>query len=366
MLRLDLNYNALRAMPIDAARKALFDGINAAYATLPMVVDAMGEGRALKASANDHSRIIGRDDPLTVEQAKSFLQSERASKFFGGQKWTVPNDHAALNNLAGRLVNFSVDNLREIDLGYTALYDLVDMRGTGQDSFDILEAHMGFTWEQKQPGAQIKPRREIIASNLPVTYITAGDGFSLLDDWLTYGKFYKVQDAVNEFLNTYQVVKAQRHYAPITSQGSGINVAFATDDATTFNAAAAALIRGLSAAGYAIGANVQLDILVAPEKVGRVLAFLDAKRGSPIIAYGTQDQPIAFTVRNVITSTEVSSGTNAYYLVLPGRKLKRGEWMDLKIESQREASVSATDWYGRGQYNAAVGDSDQIKRVAFS
>ena len=366
MLRLDMNYNALRTMPIAAARKALFDGINAAFATLPMVVDAMGQSRALKTSAHEASRIVGRSDGLTIDEAKAFLLSERAAPYFGGQKWTVPADHAALNSLAGRLVNFSVDNLREIDLGYTALYDLVDMRGTGQDTFEILQAHMGFTWAQRAPGEQIKPRRNITAENLPVTYITAGDGFSLLDDWLTYGKFYKVADAVNEFLNTYQVVKSQRHYAPITSQGSGINVAFATDDTTTFNAAAAALIRGMEAAGVAIGANVQMDILVSPEKVGRVLAFLDAKRGSAMIAFGTQDQPIAFNIRNVIVSTEVSAATNAYYLILPGRKLKRGEWMDLKIESQREASVSATDWYGRGQYNAAVGDADQLKRVALA
>lgn len=365
-MRLHLNYAALRQLPLGEARKELFTGINAALKVMPMALEALGQNRALKMAANDPQLIRGNAAALTLDEAKAYITSERAAPFFGGQKWTVPADHAGLINLASRVVSFSNDALRDIDLGYTALYDLVDMRGTGQDSFDLASAHMGFTWDQRAPGEQIKPRRNITADSTPVTFITAGDGFSLLDDWLTYGKFYKVDEALQEFTNSYFVTKASRHYSPIIAVGAGQNTAFTTDDATTFNAAVAAMLRGLQAKGYMLGTNVQVDIIVNPEKVGRITAMLDAKRGSPMLAFGTQNEPIAFSVRNILTSLEVATGSTGYYIVLPGRKLKRGEWMDLRVETQRDASTSSNDWYARGQYNCIVGDQDQVRRVLFS
>lgn len=366
-MRLNLNFAALRQLPTEKARTELFSGINAALKLMPMTLAVLGEGRALKAAANDPALIRGASAaPIGMEEVKAFLTSERAAPFFGGQKWTVPADHSGLVNLSSRIIEFANSNLREIDLGYTALYSLVDLRGTGKSSFDLVEAHMGFTWDQRKPGEPIKPRRNINAEKLSVGYITAGDGLSLLDDWITYGDFYKVEDALTEFTNSYFAVKAHRHYAPIIAVNSSQDTAFTTDDATTFNAAVSTMLRNLSAKGYQLGANVQVDIVVNPEKVGRVLAMLDARRGSPMIAYGTQKQPIAFGVGNIITTLEVPSDSSGYYVVLPGRKLKRGEWQDLRVETQREASVSATDWYGRGQYNAAVGDQDQIRRVKFA
>lgn len=365
-MRLHLNTAALRQLPHDEARKQLFQGINAALKLLPMSLDILGQSRAVKAAANDTSLVGDKTPRIGMEEVKAFLTSERAAPYFGGTKWAVPNDHPNLQALGGRIVSFMNDGLRDIDLGYLALYDLVDLRGTGQDGFDLASAHMGFTWDQRAPGEQIKPRREITSDVLTVKYLTAGDGFSLLDDWITYGKFYKVDEALDEFTNSYYAVKATRHYAPIIAVGSGQDVAFATDDTTTFNNAVSTMFRDLQSRGYRIPANAQVDIVVNPEKVGRVLAMLDAKRGSPMIAFGTQDQPIAFNVRNVITTTEVPANSSGYYVVLPGRKIKRGEWMDLRIESKRDPSVAATDWYGRGQYNAAIGDQGQVRRVKFS
>lgn len=366
-MRLNLNYKSLRELPHEQARSELFNGINAGLKLLPMALDVLGESRVLKMAANDPRLISSAGQAqLSLDEVKAFLTSERAAGYMGGQKWTVPADHAGLTSLAARVVDFANSNLRSIDLGYTALYQLVDMRGTDKSSFDMMNANMGFTWDQRAPGEQIKPRRNIKGEKMPVSYITAGDGFSLLDDWIRYGEFYKVEDALQEFTNSYYAIKAHRHYAPIIAVASSQNTAFATDDSTTFNAAVATMLRALEAKGYQLGSNVQVDIVVNPEKVGRVLAMLDATRGSAMLAFGSQKQPIAFQVGNVISTLEVPNDSTGYYIVLSGRKLKRGEWLDLRIETQREASASATDWYGRGQYNAAIGDQDQVRRVLFS
>lgn len=365
-MRLHLNHAALRQLPHDEARKQLFTGINAALKLLPMSLDILGQSGAVKAAANDPSLIAGRAPEVTLDQVKTFLTSERAAPYLGGQKWTVAADHPNLQALAGHVVSFMQDGLRDIDVGYLALYDLVDMRGSGLPTFDLAAAHMGFTWDQRAPGEQIKPRRNITTDSLSVGFITAGDGFSLLDDWITYGQFYKVDEALSEFTNSYYAIKADRHYAPLIAVSNTQDVAFATDDATTFNNAVSAMLRDLQSRGYNLPSNVQVDIVVQPEKVGRILAMLDAKRGSPMIAYGTQKQPIAFSVRNVIATTQVASDSSGYYAVLPGRKLKRGEWQDLRVESKREPAAGANDWFGRGQYNAVVGDQGQVRRVKFS
>lgn len=366
-MKLNLHYDGLRSLATDDERRtALFKGINAALLSLPILCAAFGPQQMAKATAHHTAQVSGPAPKIDVDNVKAFLTSDRAVPILG-QKWAVPSDNPALADRASRIVEFFAENVGDIDTGYQVLFDEVPgMLGGTQDSFELVGAYMGFTWDQLAPGAQIKPRRDINESVTPVKYATYGDGFSLLDEWLQYGKYYRVSDAVNEFLSTQADTKAQRHYGLITGLGAGINVAYATDDTTTFNKAVAGILRKSEKKGYALGGNTQVDILVSPENVGRVLAMLDARRGSPMIAFGTQKQPIAFGVRNVIVSTKVADSTNGYYVVLPGRKLKRADWMLLKIESKRDPSVAAEDWYGRAQYNAIVGDQDQVARVLFA
>ena len=68
----------------------------------------------------------------------------------------------------------------------------------------------------------------------------------------------------------------------------------------------------------------------------------------------------------MISTTYVPSNDTGYYLVLPGRKIKRGVWKDPTLESKRDIAVSAQDWVGVEQYNAAIGNSDQVRRVKFA
>ncbi len=363
-MKLNLNYDGLRSIPTAGEqRTALFNSLKAALLFPVIALDVLGATAAAKAAASDKSRMDGPAEvTLTLDQVKSYLQSDRANKF--GAKWATPGDNPALINTSGRVVEFFNENIREMDLGYQVLFDEVPgMLGSDQDHFELIGASMGFTWEQIKPGGAIKPRRNVNENVAIVKYLEFADGFSFLDVWFQFNKFYHIADAVNEFVSTYYDKKANLHYGLITGQGSDVNVPFAVDDSTTFNKAVAGLLRKAEGKGYALGANTQVDILVNPENSGRVLAFLDARRGSPMIAYGTQKQPIAFSVRNVIVSTKVPANDAGYYVVLPGRKLKRADWKALTIESKREPSVGAEDWYGRGQYNAVAGDADQIARV---
>lgn len=367
-MRHNLNYSALRGMPEADQRKALFSGIKASLLMMPLLIDMLGPTRSAKASAPADAVIAG--GPIvapTAAEISTYLTGNKAAKFMpNGQKWAVPADNPYLTQQTGSMVSFFHDSMKDVDLGWQVLFDLVDLRGSNQDHFELINSNMGITWEQQKPGGQTKPSRAITEAKTNVAYLTYTTGFSLLDDWLRYNKHYLISDAIAEVEGKYWELLATTHYGLLTALGAGIDVAFATDDATTFNNAAAAILRANDGKGYALGSNAQLDIVVNPEKVGRVLAMLDAKRGSPMIAFGTQKQPISFSVRNVIVTNNVPSNSTGYYLVLPGRKLKRGAWQDMTVESKREPSVSAEDWYAKAQFNAIVGDSDQVRRVKYA
>jgi hypothetical protein len=359
------NTHAMRDLPVEQKRVAMFKSIHSTLLVACMALDMLGS-KAASLLANPASRILaGKTERPTVEQIKAYLLSEAAAKFYGGSKWAVPADNPELTTVAGQFDQF-FHEMPDIDLAFTALFDFVDLRGSNESSFDLIGTSMGITWEQTKPGAIIKPRREISESKTSVGYLTYQAGLSLLDDWLRYNKFYLVEDAVNEFVAKFYATFAAAHYGLFTALSTAIDVNFATDDATTFNNACAALVRGLAAKGYGVSANLTVDILTSPDRVGRILAMLEATRGSLSVAYGTQDQPIAFGVRNVIATTSVAANDTGYYVIYPGRKLKRAVWLDPVIESQREAAAGATDWFGKAQFNAAIGDSAQVKRAKFA
>lgn len=281
-------------------------------------------------------------------------------------KWATPSDNPILTDVSNRVEAFFHSNMPELDLQWTNLFDLVDLRNSNQDSFEITDTNAGITFQQIQPGAKIKVRREIAEATTPVPVLTFGDGIGLLDDWLRFQKWWRVEEVVSEFRAKWFDTVASAHYSLLTSQGAGINQAFATDDTQTFNNAAAAILRAVRDKGYAAGPQAQFWIVCAPEHVGRILKMLEATQGSQIVAFNANAQPIAYRVAGVIATTYVPSNTTGYYLVLPGRKVKRGLWKDLSIESGRDIYSRATDWVGHGQFNAIIGDSAQVRRVLFS
>jgi hypothetical protein len=290
---------------------------------------------------------------------KSFFGSDAERKF------ATEASNPILSNVTGLLTDW-YNERQYFDTGYLPLFDLVDLRGTNQDSFKINTTSSGLTFAQRKPGEKALIRREFAEGEQTISFLEFAAGLGVLDVWLQYNQYYRVEELVNEFIAASFAKRGELFYGLITSQSTGIDEAFATDDATTFNNAGSTILQGLKNKGYALPDNPQFDILVDTKRVGRVLAMLEATRGSLTVAYGTQDQPIVWGVRNVIVSATLSVSGTGYYLVLPGKKLKRGEWKSLTVESQRDAAASATDWVGTEQYNGVLGEALQTRRVKFA
>lgn len=354
-MKIKLNHQALAKLPDSTAKRTHLAKAVAIYLAAGSLIESALGDRA--AYATNSVKAYGQDvkpvDPKVLADAVA-------------QKYATPGQNPILTSAVRGVDFYFHNNMPELDIGFLPLFDLVDMRGTGQSSFSIKTTAAGIAWVQRRPGERAEIRREFSEGEVTVSYLEFVAGLGVLDAWLDYNQFWKVEDAVAEFIANEADKRAQLHYGLLTAQGVGIDVAFATDDATTFNNAASAILRGVRTSGYAVGANAQFDIVCNPEKIGRILAMLDAKRGSPMIAFGTQDQPIAFNVRNVIMTTNVAANDTGYYLVLPGRKMKRGEWKDVSLESNRDIYASATDWVGKTQYNAAIADTAQVRRVKYA
>lgn len=300
-------------------------------------------------------KALTRGEP-TLERFKSFL----------AQKYATSSDNPILTDVAAQFAEFFHTNMPEMDMGWVPLFDLVDLRGSSHDHFDIIDTNAGVVYEQLKQGEAIKKRTKISESKTIVSYLTMGAGLGLLDDWLNFQQWWKVDEAVAEFGAKHWDKMAELHYGLFTALSTAIDVNFATDDATTFNAAVSGILRAVRSSGYAVGQNAGFYILTSPEKVGRLTRMLSAERGSAMVDFGTMKEPIAYTVKGVIASTFVPANDTGYYLILPGRKIKRGIWKDLTVEGQRNAAARAQDLFAHAQYNCAIGDTAQVRRVKFA
>ncbi len=358
------NLNRLRGMPEDQ-QKSTLRGMVAFALKLPhMAVDMLG-AKAPLLFRNGESRMKHLGGPIalpTEAEIKAWLTGDAAVKFLG-HKWAVPGDNPQLTDTANAFNQF-FHELPALDLAYQTLYDFVDMRGSSETTFEVINSNLGITWRRIDGGGNLKPNREIGEGSVAVPYLTYGAALGIQDDWFRFNKFYLVEDAVREFQAKYFSLHADAHYGLLTALGAGVNQAFATSDQQTLNNAAAAVARAMEPKGYGSG-SMQFDIVTSPEQAGRIQLMLEARQGSAFVA--TQNrQPIAWTVRNVIVSTRITAADTGYYLVLPGLRMKRAQWLDPQLESDRVAAAAATDWYARAQFNAVIADTAQVRRVLFA
>lgn len=352
-MRIVSNLKAMAGLPVADQLKQLHQAATFEVQLPQMYLDMHGGSAAGKGVTLLNGR-KARD--IELPHVKAFL----------GQKFATPSDNPILTDVSARVESFFHANMPEQDLGWTNLFEFIDLRGTNQDAFDILDTNAGVVFAQTAVGETIKIKRAVAESKLSVPFVTYKAGLGILDDWLRFSKFWNIEQAIAEFNANYWDKQAEIHYGLLTAQSAGIDTAFATDDTVTFNAAAATIIRNVRTKGFAVGQSAQFWIVCAPEKVGRILRMLEATQGSQRVAFQSAAEPIAYTVAGVIATAHVPASDTGYYLVLPNRKIQRGTWDDLAIESNRDIYAGAQDWVGTCRFNAAIGEVGQLRRVLYA
>jgi len=355
-MRTNINWKAFANKPKDTVLKMLASAVQFEVDKVHFALDMVSRHKSLPVANVKRLAGTGHTNPDYTAMAKSWL----------GQKYATPSDTPELVDPANQYADFIHTNMPELDMGFTALFQLVDMRATFHDHFDIVDTNAGVTFDQRQPGAITRVRRNISEALTTVKYMEFSDGLGILDSWIDFQQWWKIDDAIGEFVAKYYEKMAGDHYTLFTALGAGVDVAFDTDDTTTINKAMGVMLRNLRGKGYGVGQNSGFVILTNPEKVGRIEKMLTATRGSAIVDQQANKEPVAVHVQSVVTSTDVPAAETGYYLVLPGHKIKRGLWKDLTIESDRNIYASAEDLVAVGRYNAAIGDSAQVARVKFA
>lgn len=358
------NLSRLHTLAPDQQKDAVRGAVALALKMPHMAIDLLGSKAAPMFAHSQSKMAATKVNPPSIDEIKRYLTSdETGAKFFGGQKWATPADNPNLTDVANAFDQF-YHEIPALDLAYTTLFDFVDMRQSNETRFEIINTNLGISWGALDAGGNLKPNREVAEGTINVPYLTYGAALGIQDDWFRFNKFYLVQDAVNEFQAKYFQLHSNVHYGLFTALGAGVNVAFTTDDQNTLNTAGAAIARAMEPKGYGSG-SLQFDIVTSPERAGRILLMLESRQGAAYTAMQNR-QPIAWTVRNVIVSTRVTAADTGYYLVLPGLRSKRAQWLDPQLESERHAAAFGTDWYARAQFNAAIGDTAQVRRVLFA
>lgn len=266
-------------------------------------------------------------------------------------------------NLTGAspIVMIQSDTLKAPDRGYEVLFDEVDMRASTNSSFEILDVTGGVTFYQQKPGEEANLSKLPESAKVEIGFLRFTGGFPILDDWLRFNQYYKIDELTADTVRRWYDQKATLFYGLMAAMGVGINEAFDTDDVTTINNACAQILEDLSAAGYAVDENSQFYITCNPKLRARIYKALAASFINP----NTNSNQIVFNIAGIISTTKVAN--TSYYISLPGGKNKRGEWDDLNArDPQRDELKLGADHVWTGAYNGTIAEIKQHRRCSLS
>lgn len=308
---------------------------------------------AIKALARNITEFF--KEPTAASKRKLAAQSLLDVLKEAGVKFTVPD-----SNLTGpKPVVSTYANTAMDDYGYERLFEFVDMRQSTSETFDLLDITNGVTFTQLKKGEPIKVR-SITTATANVGYLKYGAGLGFLDDWFRFNKYYLMDDILRDVRAKYYDTMSQDHYALFAALSSAVNQAFATDDVTTINNACAQIIKDCNALGFAVGENPVFKIAAGSGLKARIAKALAAGFAVP----NSNNNQVVYRIDEVVATPKLAD--TSYYVVLPGKKLKRAVWDDLNAESQRDALRRAEDMTWEGKYNGAIGEAKQVRRCALS
>jgi len=274
---------------------------------------------------------------------------------------TGPSDAPDIMNrnapvTAGVFYTAGMDPL--MDFGFEELFDFVDMRTAGQESFDILDVSNLITFTKRKSGSPAKVYG-VTTGKTTVTLMEIAAAIGILDRWIDYAQFWNLNQAIIEARSKYYSKQAADHYALLVAISSGQNQAFSTNDVTTINNACAQILEDCESKGYSITGNETFELRAHVSLKQRIEYAMTTSFNS---ANGDGLQVVHAVNRKYTTKIVNTS----YYVGLPGKKAKRGIWKDLFAESDRDILKGGTDIAYVGQYNAGIGEEDQFRRCALS
>tara|TARA_B100000959_G_scaffold274584_1_gene326671 strand:+ start:137 stop:1102 length:966 start_codon:yes stop_codon:yes gene_type:complete len=252
------------------------------------------------------------------------------------------------------------DTVKSPDRGYEFLFDEVDMRQSTNNSFDVLDVTGGVTFYQQDEGEEAKLSVIPSSAKSTVSMLRFTGGFNILDDWLRFNQYYKIDQLAADTLRRWWDKKATIFYSLISAL-SGINEAYDSSDIRTINNACANILTDLADAGYVVDENSRFAIVCNPVLRSRIFKAVAASFVNP----NSNNDQIVYNIDTVISTTKMAN--THYWVGLPGGRNQRGEWEDLNLKRpQRNELVLGETHISTGAYNGIIGQKKQFRKCALA
>jgi hypothetical protein len=264
----------------------------------------------------------------------------------------------------------------EYDNGYEQIFNVRDFSGSNRNGFDILDVESGLTFDKIPIGGKLLVHK-MWGDKAHVYFDFYGGALGWHRQLFDDQEYWTIEDNAIEFRNKAYAKRAEVFYALVEAVGATgavawqnpVPAALANTDATytanrdiqTFNAAAQQIILAVAGKGYGVTSQNAQFIVLCPEQLrGRVRLALNLQQQ----AFGGSGGLANY--RYVpITTTMLSSASYAW-VILPKHKLVAGYRMDLTTFANFDMLSYTDAAAGWMRYGGAIGDTDQVARIAFA
>jgi hypothetical protein len=262
------------------------------------------------------------------------------------------------------------------DEGWKQIFNVRDFSGSKRGGFDISDVQSGLTFDKIPVGGKLEVKKMWgEKAHVYFDYYGAALGWhkSLFDN----EEYWTIEDNAIEFRNKAYLKQDQVFYALIEAVAATgavtwqapLPAALGNTDATynanrdmqTMNAAAQQILLAVADKGYGITPqNANFIVLTPLQLQGRVKHALAVQ----LQAYAGSVSLSNFSFQPLITT--MLQDTAHAWVILPKNKLVAGLRMDLAMFENFDMlsyTAAAAGWMA---YGGAIGDTDQIARIAFA
>lgn len=264
--------------------------------------------------------------------------------------------------------------LTYFDTAYEQIFDMLDMRSSNRNGFDITDVTSGLTFN-KVPEGQKAKLYKMSGQKVSVTLDMYGAGLGwsrrLFDD----REYWTIEDNAIEFRNKAYSSKAQNFidlidavpatydlaWQPVEGNIPNTNENYVPlRDIGTINKACENILIRLKDLGMGVTPSSEFIILAPVQLKGRIARAM----GMVQQPFSSSTKQLYYTVRPVYSLMLASS--TEYYVIFPKKKIKGANRMDLTVMSDFDIEAYTDIAVGWQRYGGAIGEIKQIVRCSTS
>jgi hypothetical protein len=263
------------------------------------------------------------------------------------------------------------------DMGWQQIYKVLDLTGSKRNGFDISDVTSGLTFDKIPVGGKLEVKK-MWGDRAHVYFDNYGGALGWHQNLIDDEEYWTLEDTAIEFRNAAYYKQASVFYALIEAVGatgavdwaahadavtSGTAGYHAGRDIATMNAAAQQILLAVGSKGYnATPQNAQFIVLTPLQLQQRVKNAL----GIQLQSFAGSLNQANFNFKMIVAAPGMLADLTHAWVILPGNKIMAGIRQDLKYYSSYDMLSNSAAQAGWMRYGGAIGDTDQIARIALA